>query len=382
MTECYFDNNASTVCLESVAESVRLALTNGYGNPSSAHARGALARQALRNAREMIARFLYCEPEQIIFTSGATESNNSLLKNAAKSTAEPVIASCAVEHPSVKRMLEVFEAAGMAKVVWLPVDSNGLIPMRILESALSERPTLLSLQWVNNETGVIQPIGLISELCKRYQVPLHVDAAQAVGRIPIALNELNIEFLTFSGHKLHAPMGVGVTYVRSPRGLSPDIWGGDQEFGLRAGTENFPAIAGLATACEERGKTLSESIAYMASLRDQFEGRLLREFDSVQINGMDAPRICNTSNFRFEGVDGQALMAQLDRAGVRCSQTSACSSNRPEPSRVLRAMGLTEDEAFASLRFSFSVLNTRAEIDKAIDILKQAVSRLRALQTW
>ncbi|MBI2570974.1 MAG: aminotransferase class V-fold PLP-dependent enzyme [Candidatus Schekmanbacteria bacterium] len=239
---------------------------------------------------------------------------------------------------------------------------------------------LLSVQWVCGETGVVQPLARLAAIAHRSGASLHVDAAQAVGRLPIDLAAFpGIDFLTFSGHKLHGPLGTGVLYAREPRSLTPLLLGGEQERGVRSGTENLPGIVGLALACELRRRGLPEAIARMRHLRDRFEARVIGEVVGAAVNGAGAPRVGNTSNLRFLGLDGQALLAQLDRRGIACSQGSACSSRRPQPSHVLRAMGLSEDEAFSSLRFSFSVLNTNEDVERAACAIKDATAQLRAL---
>jgi cysteine desulfurase len=366
--EIYLDSNATTPALPEVSRAVTEALMEGFGNPSSAHARGDLARRRLQRARETVASFLGAEPEQLVLVSGGTEGNNAVLGGAPAST----LITTAVEHPSVLRPIAAAAARG-ATVVELGVDRSGLIALSALEEAMRVATrALVSVQWASSETGVVQPIEEIAAICRRHGALLHVDAAQAVGR-------LSIDFLTFSGHKLHAPPGIGVLFVRVPGAMAPWLLGGGQEQGLRSGTENLAGALGLAAAIEHRASRFAEALRALRQLRDALEREVLAAVPGVEVNGGGAPRLGNTSNLRFTGVDGQALLAALDRAGIRCSQASACSSRRPEPSYVLRAMGLSEDEAFASLRFSVSVLNTEDEIDGAVKAIKAAAAQLRSV---
>jgi cysteine desulfurase len=369
----YFDNNASTPPLPEVVEAVCVAMGDGYGNPSSIHHRGLHAQRRLAFARGEVAATLGARTDQIRFTSGGTEGNNIVLKSGRFRR----IITTAIEHPSVLRPAERAAAQGVELVV-LPVDADGLVDLDSLHRAIRERPEdLASIQWANSETGVLQPIADVATLCREHGVAVHVDAAQAVGRVPVGLGELPIDFLTFSGHKLHGPPGTGVLFVREA-GLPPLLDGGGQEAGLRSGTENVPGIVGLAAALERRAAGLDRAIAHMRHLRDRFEALMLEAVPGVAINGATAPRVVNTSNLRFSGIDGQALVARLDQSGVLCSQTSACSSHRPEPSHVLTAMGLSEQEAFASVRFSFSVLNVEPEVEQAVSSIREVVGRLRA----
>jgi cysteine desulfurase len=373
--EIYLDNNATTPALPEVVRTVTEALMEGFGNPSSAHARGDLARCQLQRARETVAGFLGAEPEQLVFVSSGTEGNNAVLGGVRVST----LITTAVEHPSV--LSPIAAAAGRgAAVVELGVDCSGLIALSALEAALrAASRVLVSVQWASGETGVVQPIEEIAAICRRHGALLHVDAAQAVGRLPIDLRRISINFLTFSGHKLHAPPGIGVLFVRAPGAMAPWLLGGGQEQGLRSGTENLPGVLGLAAAIEHRASRFAEALRSMRQLRDALEREVLASVPDVKVNGGGAPRLGNTSNLRFAGVEGQALLAALDRAAIRCSQASACSSRRPEPSYVLRAMGLSGDEAFASLRFSVSILNTADEMDRAVKTIQAAVARLRSV---
>jgi cysteine desulfurase len=237
---------------------------------------------------------------------------------------------------------------------------------------ISNITRLVSIQWVNNETGVIQPIKEILKICKTHKVPLHVDAAQAVGKIPVDVTEIDVDFLTLTGHKFHAPPGVGAVYAKTPKQLRPLIFGGPQELSLRPGTENMPGIVGLGKAAELRKNNFLKVVRKITEIRDLFETKILQTVPNTKINGNIEHRSGNSTNILFEGIDGKALVIRLDQLGIRCSQSSACTNMRPEPSYVLRAMGLSEEEAYSSIRFSFSEQNTLEEVD----IVVEAVSRL------
>jgi cysteine desulfurase len=264
------------------------------------------------------------------------------------------------------------------KIRLLPVNEHGLVDLPEFQSALGDEISLVSIQWVNNETGVIQPIEEIGSLCREAGIPFHTDAAQAVGKFEINLSATPIDYLSFTGHKFHAPQGIGILYARDINKLQPIMFGGSQENGLRPGTENLAGIAGIGCAAAIRNKQLSESVILLETLRHTFEQRLIASIPDIKINGGSAPRVCNTTNVLFDGLDGQALTVRLDQAGIRCSQSSACTNQRPEPSYVLRAMGLSEDQAYGSIRFSFSVLNTAGEVERAVEIIAELCKELRA----
>jgi cysteine desulfurase len=239
------------------------------------------------------------------------------------------------------------------------------------------RPALVSIQWVNSETGVIQPVEEIASICRQAGVMFHTDAAQAVGKLPVSVTDIAADFVTGTAHKFHGPAAVGFIYAKDPDYLTRLIHGGDQEFGLRAGTENLAGIVGAGMAADIRRQRLSSVSNMVAEIRDAFELRLRSEFPWIEVNGGTEQRVCNTSNLHFSGIDGQALMAQLDVIGIHCSQSSACTNLRPEPSYVLRAMGLSEQEAYASVRFSFGEENTIEELDSALAKMVPIIHRLR-----
>ena len=281
-----------------------------------------------------------------------------------------------VEHSSIVKMCDYLGARGV-EVVSVPVDRCGQLVWEALDEAVTPDTDLVSVQWVNNETGAILPVERIARLCQSRGVLFHTDAAQAVGKLPVSVTELPVDFLTFTAHKFHGPQGIGALYVRSSKELVPLLWGGSQEGGLRPGTENVPGIIGMGTAAKLRLDRLEDVQVLMASLRDNFEQSVITKIPDVEINGDPDVRVCNTTNLLFRDVDGQALVARLDQEGVRCSQSSACTNQRPEPSYVLRAMGLSESEAYASIRFSFSEFNTVEDVDETVVHLARLCEQLR-----
>ena len=374
--EIYLDNNATTAPLPEVVDAMAACYRMGPLNPSSVHQAGGRARRRLQEAREQTAAALGALPAQVVFTSGATEANHLVLHDLLAGSMEGFqLVTTAVEHSSILEATRRLEERGVSVRI-LPVNRHGLIDLEELQGTILPERTLVSVQWASNETGVVQPLESIAEVCQANGARLHSDGVQAVGKLPVDLSRVPVDFLSLSGHKLHGPVGSGVLFRRDPASLDPMLPGGGQESGLRPGTENLPAAVGLAVALRHRAERLQQVITHLAALRDRFE-RGLTDAGVVQtINGRDVPRLPNTSSVTFKGVDGEALLLRLDQEGVRCSQSSACTNRKPEPSYVLRAMGLSEDEAFRSIRFSFSEFNTRSEVDRTLDTLKQLHSTL------
>lgn len=378
--QIYLDNNATTQPLRQVIEAMEEAMTVSFGNPSSGHSRGDLARRVLERARASVAQLLGVADDCVVFTSGATEANNlAILSSLPTDSAKGRIVTTTVEHSSILKLCDQLEDDG-TDVDRVPVDSNGLVDLTRLECSLVAPTSLLSVQWVNNETGVIQPIEAIAKIAADKGIPLHVDAAQALGKLNLQVAALPIDYLSVTAHKIHGPQGVGALYVRPGRTIRPLVRGGPQESGRRAGTENIPGIAGFGQAAAARAPRLEEIAAYVARLRDGFEKRIQAGLADIAINGASISRVTGSTNIRVDGVDGQALVARLDRDGVYCSQSSACTNMRPEPSYVLRAMGLTEEEAHSSVRFSFSEMNTLADAEDAASIVVDAVTSLRKFE--
>lgn len=375
----FLDHNATTPLLPEVARRMSDVAEQTPLNPSSAHSAGEAARQIVATARESLAGLLGSDPEQLIFTSSGTESNNAALWHGA---GDGAIVTTPVEHSSILAMAEMLQQRG-TQVEYVAVDGEGHIaPETIaekLDRLLSSGPVgLVSVQWANNETGVIQPVEAITEVCHRRGVPIHVDAAQAVGKLAIDLRRMPVDFLSVTAHKFHGPTGVGALFARDD--MRPWLFGGDQEQGRRAGTENVIGIAGMGEAAELRRTRMSTVPDFLTGLRDEFESRLSARYPWIKINGHRCQRVGNTSNLLFPGLDGQAILAQLDVAGVCVTQSSACTNQRPTPSHVLKAMGLSEADAYSSVRFSFGETNTDSELDAALAQLFTVIDRLGALE--
>lgn len=376
INEIYLDNNATTKPLPEVREVVMRVMSDEFGNPSSAHSTGERARKRLSQARSQVAGLLGVSPSRITFTSAGTESNNMAFYSRTRDKGRKCrIITTTVEHSSIRKMCSYLCINGV-EIKLIRVDREGLIDLEELEKTINDNTTLVSVQWVNNETGVIQPIVEIGGICRRKGVPLHTDAAQAVGKIDMNVDELPIDFLTFTGHKIHGPQGAAVIYSRDRFMLAPFMFGGFQEEGFRPGTENLPGIAGLGKAAEIRKNNLTEIVTGMKELRDRFEAMILDFIPGTRVNGHIKKRVCNTTNILFGGIDGRKLVRELDRAGVRCSQSSACTNFEVSPSYVLCAMGLSEEEAYSSVRFSFSVENTFDEVDGAVRIIRDLCDKL------
>jgi cysteine desulfurase len=373
----YLDNNATTPLDPRVIEEMLPFLTKYYGNPSSGYGFAARARKAVDVARERLATLLGCEPSEIVFTSGGTESNNAVIHSALQF--EPRgkhVVTTAVEHSAVLRPCQDFEKRGCF-VTFLGVDQHGNVDLADLEAAIRPETALVSMMWANNETGVLFPVEKIAEICRQKGVLFHTDAVQAVGKIPIQLRDTAINFLSLSAHKFHGPKGVGALYVNRPTRFSPLIAGGGQENGRRGGTENVAAIVGLGKAAELALKYLEEGKSSIRSMRDRFEKAILESVNGASVNGAGALRIPNTSSLSFERIESSAALLLLDRHRICCSAGSACRTGSQEASHVLRAMNPNGDGARRSLRFSFGRFNTEAEIDRAIEIVPKVIEKLR-----
>ena len=374
----YLDNNATTRTHSDVRRAMVSALESGFGNASSVHSAGDRAREIIREARVQVARLVDAEFEDIVFTSGGTEANTLALTGFDKITpgVTPKVVTSPVEHSSVRASCENLQQRGV-NVEIVPVDSDGIIDLDALKETLRQPTSLVSIQWINNETGVIQPIKQISRLCDDASVPLHGDAAQAIGKIPISFRNSGIDLLSLTAHKIHGPPGIGALVSNRKLPIHPLIEGGDQEFGVRGGTENLPGIAGFGSAADRRAKSFDKTVDRLTKLRDSFEQQVTQRISDVVINGGSADRVCNTTNLRFKDVDGQALVIRLDQAGVQCSQSSACTNQRPEPSYVLRAMGLDETAAYESARFAVAEDTTMDDLDFAVTHIVDLCEQLR-----
>jgi cysteine desulfurase len=377
----YLDNNATTPLDPAVIEEMLPFLTKYYGNPSSGYGFAAKARKAVDLARERLAALLGCEPSEIVFTSGGTESNNTAIASALRfePRGKHVITS-AVEHSAVFRACQDLTKRE-CDVTFLAVDRHGNVDLGELEAAIRPETTLVSMMWANNETGVLFPVDKIAEICLEKGVLFHTDAVQAAGKIPIRLRDTAINFLSLSAHKFHGPKGVGALYVKRRTRFHPLIAGGGQENGRRGGTENVASIVGLGKAAELAAEYLSDAETHVRSMRGRFEKAVLEAVNGASVNGAGAARIPNTSSFSFEGIESPAALLLLDRHRICCSAGSACRTGSQEASHVLRAMNPSGDDARRSLRFSFGRFNTEAQVDRAIEIVPKVIEKLRQTTT-
>jgi cysteine desulfurase len=382
MKTIYFDNNATTKVAEQVAEEIKPFFCELYGNPSSMHTFGGQIAAKIRKSRKQVANLLGCDPAEIIFTSGGTESDNAAINGtlAAAPDKRKIITS-RVEHPAVLSVCRELESHGYT-VIELGVDKQGRLVRDKLEEQIDDDTALVTIMYANNETGVIFPIEQIAELVESKGSVFHTDAVQAVGKIPLNLAKSNIDLLSLSGHKLHAPKGVGVLYVRKGTRLSPFMLGGHQEAGRRAGTENVPGIVGLGKACELAAKNIKEENERVKKLRDKLENAILKNCPDSMLNGDKKNRLPNTSNISFEYIEGESILLMLDKFGICASSGSACTSGSLEPSHVLRAMGVPFTAAHGSIRFSLSRYNTEKEVDYTIEKIPPIINKLRELSPF
>lgn len=375
----YLDNNATTKLDEEVFKAMEPYLKGEYfGNPSSLHTAGRIVRDAVEESREKVASFLNCSNDEIIFTSGGTESINAAISSFNKNINHSNILISSVEHAAVSD----FAAQKIEKgsVIKIGVNANGIIDLDQLKLVLDETVSLISIIYAHNETGVLSPVSEISEICSKKGIICHFDAVQAVGKIPVDLSQLECELLSLSGHKIHGPKGIGALYVKDGHKMEPFQFGGGQEKGIRAGTESVASIVGLGKACEIAYSDMKKNTTKLLALRDGFEKAILKKFDSAVIVGSEVNRLPNTSNICFGGYEAESLIPLLDQLGICVSHGSACSSGSWGPPRVLTEMGYTDSIARGSLRFSFSKYNEEKEIKTVITGLEQALSILDTVQ--
>ena len=382
METVYFDNNATTKVAEQVLEEMKPLFCDLYGNPSSMHTFGGQLGRKIRQAREQTARLLGCDPTEIVFTSGGTESDNTAIKGSlAAAPNKRKVITTRVEHPAVLAACRDLENHGYT-VIELAVDKEGRLDLAELEEKLDDDTALVTIMYANNETGVVFPIDKIAEMVTGRGIIFHTDAVQAVGKIPLNLAKSSIDLISLSGHKLHGPKGVGILYVRKGTRLASFMVGGHQEAGRRAGTENVPGIVGLGKACELAAQNLEEENNKIKFLRDKLENTLLQKCPGSRLNGDKDNRLPNTSNISFEYVEGEAILLMLDKFGICASSGSACTSGSLEPSHVLRAMGVPFTSAHGSIRFSLSRYNTEAEVDYTIEKTPPIINKLRELSPF
>lgn len=373
----YLDNNATTEPLPPVRAVMMEYLAENWGNPSSAHTHGLKAKAGMDRARSAVAALVCAESDQVVFTGSATEANNTAILSALR--AAPLkhrIVSSSIEHSAVITMGRAQESSGY-ELILLPPLASGVVDISALDNAINTDTALVSIMWANNETGVINPIAEIAALCRQRGVLFHCDAVQAAGKLPIDLQAIPVDYLSISAHKIHGPKGVGALIVAPRAPFTPMLYGGHQENGRRGGTENVPAVMGFAKATSLAAAELSHRAQHVAVLRDRLESRILTEVPGAGVNGLGAPRLSNTTNIGFAGIDSDTLVSLLDQRGVCVSSGSACLSDAVTPSHVILAMTGSYQKASEAIRFSLSHLNTEAEIEQAIEAVKQAVGCLR-----
>jgi cysteine desulfurase len=373
----YLDNNATTAVAPECIAAMTRCLRDAYGNPSSKHSAGEAAKTETLAARAQVAALLGASPPEIVFTSGGTEAIQQAIRGAmALAPGKKRIVTSQVEHSATLMVLKHFESQG-AEVVYLPVDANGQLDPAQLDQAITPDTALVTLMWANNETGVLFPIEQAAALAAARGVLIHSDAVQAAGKITIDLKQVPLDFLSLSGHKLHAPKGIGALFVRKGRKLPPLLFG-HQERGRRGSTENVPGIAGLGVAAELAAADLSAHEASIARLRDRLERGLLEQLPGASITGAGAARLAGTSSVNLGGIEAEIVRDQIDRAGICASAGSACSAGGTEPSHVLLAMGLTPEAALSTIRFSLSRYTTEQEIDRVVHVLPAIVQTAMA----
>jgi cysteine desulfurase len=382
MNAIYLDNNATTRTSPEVLQEMLPFFSDLYGNPSSMHTFGGQLHRKIEQSREMVASLIGALPEEIIFTGCGTESDNTALMSAAESfPRRKHVITTRVEHPAVLNFCQHLAKKGW-RLTYLPVNNLGQLDMSLLLKSIDDDTALVSIMYANNETGVIFPIKEISELLRERGILFHTDAVQAVGKLPIDLKKLHVDMLSLSGHKLHAPKGIGALYVRKGTRFSPYLIGGHQENGRRAGTENVASIIGLGKACQLAQKYQEEEMQYLSALRNRLESGMLKCCPDVRINGDVNNRLPNTTNVSFEYVEGEAILLRLNEYNVCASSGSACTSGSLEPSHVLRAMGVPYTAVHGSIRFSLSRYNTEEEIDKVIELMPPIIKELRQLSPF
>jgi len=382
MNIIYVDNNATTRVDPAVVEVMMPYYTENYGNPSSMHAFGGNVATAVKEAREHVASLINAAPEEIIFTSCGTESDSTAIGATISSIPDKKhIITSRVEHPAVKNLYEHLAKKGY-KVTFVPVDRQGSLDLDFLYDHLTEDTALVSIMWANNETGVIYPIDEIARATNDRGIVLHTDAVQAVGKIPVDVQKTSVDLLSLSGHKIHAPKGVGALYVRKGTKFTPFLIGGHQEKGRRGGTENVAAIAGLGKASMLAADLPKTTMTEVGRLRDRLEQGLVSRVKNAMVNGDTASRLPNTTNISFEYIEGESILLMMNELNICASSGSACTSGSLEPSHVLRAMGIPFTAAHGSIRFSLSHYNTEEEMDFIIEKMPPIIDRLRQMSPF
>ena len=382
MKPVYVDNNATSRVAPEVLEEMLPYFTERYGNPSSMHSFGGHVAREIKLARERVAGLIGASPSEILFTSCGTESDNTAIRAALVSNPDKKhIITSRVEHPAIKNLFENLAKTGF-RVTFVPVDNKGLLDLEYLYRHLDDDTAIVSIMWANNETGMIFPVEEIAQTVKERGIVFHTDAVQAVGKVPVDMNKVPADMLSLSGHKLHAPKGIGVLYIRKGTKFSPFLIGGHQESGRRAGTENVASIIGLGKASEMALYNLDETETRIKNLRDKLEKSLIKTVPNSMINGDMDKRLPNTTSIGFEFVEGEAILLMMNELEICASSGSACTSGSLEPSHVLRAMGVPFTAAHGSIRFSLSIYNTEKEIDFIIEKLPPIIKKLRELSPF
>lgn len=382
MTTIYLDNNATTRTAPEVIETMTPYLTELYGNPSSMHTFGGQVRKKIEAARQQVAALINAEPEEILFTSCGTESDNTALMSAVETFPQKKhLITTSVEHPAVLNFCHYLGRKGF-RTTCLPVNALGQIDPVVLDNAADDDTAIVSIMFANNETGVIFPVETVAPRLHERGILFHTDAVQAAGKIPLDVRKIPIDMLSISGHKLHAPKGVGALYVRKGTRFHPYMIGGHQEHSRRAGTENVASIIGLGKAAELARTNLTEEIAYLGRLRDRLEQGLLSSCPHARVNGDTANRLPNTTNISFEYIEGEAILLRLNEYGICASSGSACTSGSLEPSHVLRAMGVPYTAVHGSIRFSLSRYNSDRDIDTVLEVMPKIIRELRELSPF
>ncbi|MBI5680191.1 MAG: cysteine desulfurase NifS [Methanobacterium sp.] len=376
----YMDHSATSPVDREVFEAMKPYFVDKFGNASTLYSMGRDARKAMESARTQVALLIGAKAEEIIFTSGGTESDNIAIKGVAyrlKDKGNHIITS-AIEHPAVEETCKYLEKNGF-EVTYLPVYEEGIVRISDLEDAITDRTILITIMHANNEIGTIQPIAEIGEIAREKGIYFHTDAVQSVGKIPVNVEDLNVDMLSLSAHKVYGPKGIGALYVKKGVRLEPIIHGGGHEKGLRPGTENVAGVVGLGKACEIAEKNLSYDAKYITNLRNKLIKGVLDSVEQSYLNGHPIKRLPNNINFRFSSIEGESLVLHLDSKGIAASTGSACSSKKLEPSHVLTAIGLKEVDAHGSLRLTLGKENTAEDIDHAIKSIQEVVKTLREL---
>jgi cysteine desulfurase len=374
----YFDNNATTRVAPEVVDAMLPFLRDFWGNPSSAYSFGKFVAGQIEQAREKVAALVDADPKEIVFTSCGTESNNAVLESAlAAQPGKRHIVTSSVEHSAIIKHCEILQKRGV-EVTFLPVDADGMLDLHLLDQAIRHDTAIVSIMWANNETGVIFPIEEIAAICHSKNVPFHTDATQVPGKLKMDVGGLGLDFLSLSAHKLHAPKGIGMLYIKRRAKFQPYIIGGPQEHGKRGGTENVASIIGFGRAAELALASLGDENTRVRALRDRLENAILSTIPNTIRTGAKEPRLPNTSNIAFDHVEAEGILMALDQLGICASSGSACTTGSLHPSHVLTAMGVKPARAKGCVRFSLGIYNTQEEIDYALKHLPDVIARLRA----